>query len=1036
MPICRRILHCRVALLAVAVVVIGAALFFGHVARHGPDPQETIVLGQSRLFADSTAAFRILVRDHARLRPIAGAQVRVALESAARRDPSRAGVQEPDVRVELGRFVTGAEGSLSEAVRIPAVAAGRYDLVVESSSQVGRDRIVRPVEIKQGCRMYVATDKPVYQPGQTIHMRVLALDEVSLKPAGGLPVLFEVMDAQANKVFKTDLTTSPYGLASCDFVLADEVNLGDYRIRATAGAVQAERVVQVQRYVLPKFKLALTTDKPFYLPSETLRGDVHAGYFFGKPVAGAEVTVRARTLGGRPAEIFQVAGTTDPNGTMRFQAGFGTRFVEDPPDEPQERRHRPSNIPFEIEVVAKDSAGHEETAVERCTLAREAINIHVFPEGGDFLEGVDNVVYILTAYPTGQPAVCDLEVNGAWLQSDLLGVTVFKTKLDTTPLVLRIQARDASGRTGQWIDEIRIGYGGNDLLLRTDRAVYRPGEQLGVTILSSRRSGPFFLDVLRQGQTVMTRTVTADHAGQAQLAIDLPADLSGTLVLKAYVVGPRDSIDMVTRLVHVRQAEELQIGASLDKDLYRPGETVQARFQVSDGRGTPVPAALSLTAVDEAVFYVCENQPGILEQFFLTDGRLPLTGYQMAFAVSPAQLLSGQDQYQNLARALFSWGGQAVGRTREYENRPDEDARFEFLYAHTSRQDYTLRAESYPGKLAQADAFHQRYLRFPLAALAIAAILLIPLGVLSVFAHSLFRLFRDGATGVEGRTTLSRGAIRRIYLFTLVTLLPIATYLTTLTISDSSISIYSYGPRGIGARAWPMLVVILPLLAGVVFPGACCSGSTDSKSRKKIAIKSVVLSVLCLGIAVAIQYVGARAITNLRSVGTGLALLLVGIPAFVSLLLCYVADRTSRRPPGRFYAELGRSGRIVLVGLIAQILVLPAWLLLPPMPAAAWEMAKRPVRVPIYTRLVSSEAGLRRAYYGGMAGVAYYADPEEMMGGMGGYGRGQAVSLMPEPARVRRFFPETLFWQPQVIADEAGEARVEIPLADSITAWK
>lgn len=69
----------------------------------------------------------------------------------------------------------------------------------------------------------------------------------------------------------------------------------------------------------------------------------------------------------------------------------------------------------------------------------------------------------------------------------------------------------------------------------------------------------------------------------------------------------------------------------------------------------------------------------------------------------------------------------------------------------------------------------------------------------------------------------------------------------------------------------------------------------------------------------------------------------------------------------------------------------------------------------------------------------------EMMGGMGGYGgmggmAGYApqrltASTPPEP-RVRRFFPETLLWQPQVITDEAGRASVEVPLADSITAWK
>ncbi len=63
------------------------------------------------------------------------------------------------------------------------------------------------------------------------------------------------------------------------------------------------------------------------------------------------------------------------------------------------------------------------------------------------------------------------------------------------------------------------------------------------------------------------------------------------------------------------------------------------------------------------------------------------------------------------------------------------------------------------------------------------------------------------------------------------------------------------------------------------------------------------------------------------------------------------------------------------------------------------------------------------------------------MGGMAGYGPAEHETpsrryAWPEPPRVRRFFPETLLWQPQVITDEMGRAGMEVPLADSITAWK
>ncbi len=1041
MSIGRRILKSRVAWLIGAAVVVGPAVFFTYVARHRPDPQETIVLGQSSLFADSTAAFRILVRDRTKSAPIAGARVQMTIEGQGRRE-------------ELGNFVTGEDGSLSDAVHVPALAPGGYRLIVESSSDMGKDRIVRPIDIRRACRTYVATDKPVYQPGQTVHMRALTLDEVSLKPMTRQPILFEVTDAKGNKVFKADLSTSQYGLASCDFPLADEVNLGDYRIRVTTGNVESDRVVQVQRYVLPKFKITLTTDKPFYLRSEKVRGEVRASYFFGKPVANAATTVAGRTLGARPEEIFRFAGTTDPNGTFRFEADFTARFAKEPSedsDDFESRRRRVArqeNTPFQIEVVARDSAGHEETAVERRAVGRQAINIHVFPEDNDLLGDVENTIYILTAYPTGQPAVCDVEVNGTALQSDPMGVTVLKTAPRTASLVLNIKAQDASGLTGSWTEEVGTSSAGNVLRMQTDKAVYETGEKLQVAILSRHGGANFFLDVLRNDQTVLTRTLAADEEGQARLALDLPTGLWGTLVLKAYILGSRDSIDMETRVVHVRQPDELRIGTSWDKGVYRPGDTAKVRFQVTDAGGAPVPAALSLAAVDEAIFYVCENQPGLLDEFFLTDRRLPLAGYRMAFAVSPAKLLSGEPQYQNLARALFSWGGQEVARSKEYQNRRDDmDAQIYEIYGDMDRQDYTLRAESRSQKLTEAELFRYKYLRVPLRVILIAAVLMIPLCLMVVLARSLFRLFRQMAAEVNEQTQrLTPSAVEhRVYVLAFTVLLPMTTYLTAVVVTGLLDPHWPGDRFGIDPRLLGALAVVASALATFGFPLVYHFGSVPFRRLGKTAAKVLTLPVLCIALVYWITYVAARTIVRASGVHDHnvIGFLSLVVPFVLCLGLCWRAGVASRRPPGRFYTELGRSGHIILVILLAQTLVLPAWILLSSDGVGRW-LPSKPSRGRGRGLIVNSEARWGRLQYGGMAGYDDGSMGGMMggMGGMGGYG-GMAEReapprryAWPEPPRVRRFFPETLLWQPQVITDEMGRAGVEVPLADSITAWK
>ncbi|MGD9148365.1 MAG: alpha-2-macroglobulin family protein, partial [Anaerolineae bacterium] len=41
-----------------------------------------------------------------------------------------------------------------------------------------------------------------------------------------------------------------------------------------------------------------------------------------------------------------------------------------------------------------------------------------------------------------------------------------------------------------------------------------------------------------------------------------------------------------------------------------------------------------------------------------------------------------------------------------------------------------------------------------------------------------------------------------------------------------------------------------------------------------------------------------------------------------------------------------------------------------------------------------------------------------------------------EPPRLRQYFPETLYWAPEVLTDEGGYVSLQIPMADSITTWR
>ena len=58
-------------------------------------------------------------------------------------------------------------------------------LIVETSSAAGKHRVEQPVTIQREYRLLLSTDKPLYQPGQTIHIRSLSLARAVGYPSPG-----------------------------------------------------------------------------------------------------------------------------------------------------------------------------------------------------------------------------------------------------------------------------------------------------------------------------------------------------------------------------------------------------------------------------------------------------------------------------------------------------------------------------------------------------------------------------------------------------------------------------------------------------------------------------------------------------------------------------------------------------------------------------------------------------------------------------------------------------------------------------------
>ena len=206
---------------------------------------------------------------------------------------------------------------------------------------------------------------------------------------------FEVEDARGNKVFKQKSALSRFGVASADFDLADEVNMGISPCAPCWPSGQAEKTVRVERYVLPKFKVALTTDKPYYLPGETVQGTLDAHYFFGKPVGGAAVTLAVNTVDIGVTKLGEVTGKTDASGQVHIRL-HAAKFVCRP-------AVRAGQSVVEFAGTVKDTADHTQEAQSSLPVVKDPILLVIVPEHRGLVPGVENRVFIAAATPDGQP---------------------------------------------------------------------------------------------------------------------------------------------------------------------------------------------------------------------------------------------------------------------------------------------------------------------------------------------------------------------------------------------------------------------------------------------------------------------------------------------------------------------------------------------------------------------------------------------------------------------------------------------------------
>ncbi len=566
------------------------------------------VIGQKDLIAGTMSSMRIICFDERGLKPLKGVDITATIALSGKND-----------RIELFKGSTDEEGTLSMAYPVKKDLAGNGNVEVVARTGSAEKKQSFAVTVKERePKISLSTDKPIYQPGQTIHIKALTLMIPSLEPMAKEKLDIEVLDPKGNKVMKSEQSTSEYGIASCDFALAHEINMGEYAVRVTGPRETATKKVLVKKYVLPKFKATLETDKKYYQAGDRIEGAVNARYFFGKPTSNADVIINVIIQDERIQKAGVLKGKTDKGGYYKFTYVIPRTFGSS--------AYEQNKASVQLEANVLDGTGHKEVVLHQYPVCKYPITVQVMPEGGKLVTALENNMYILTSYPDGTPAECSLEVTARGsehraLATDSTGYAVMPVIPKTgESLTLAVTARDRKGNSAEKASQFNADLKAENVLVRTDKSLYMNGDVVKAKVLSTQKDGIAYIDVIRNGMTAFTKAV-AIKDGQGDTFFDIPKDLSGIVAFNAYFVSPYTGVVQDARTIYVAP-QDINIAVKLDKDSYRPGQEAKLQFSLTDKKGNAAPGAVGVDVVDESLFALFERRPGMEKVFFLVPDQL------------------------------------------------------------------------------------------------------------------------------------------------------------------------------------------------------------------------------------------------------------------------------------------------------------------------------------------------------------------------------------------------------------------------------
>ncbi|HSD90963.1 MAG TPA: MG2 domain-containing protein, partial [Kofleriaceae bacterium] len=444
-------------------------------------------------------------------------------------------------------------------------------------------------------RAYVMTDKPLYQPGETIWFLADLRATATLVSKAQLGVNAMLMSPRGAIVSQKRVLAKD-GVAANDFALSPDIEGGEYTMQLTADdGTQTTKKIIINTYEAPRLKKSLEFVRKAYGEGDTVTAAIEikraTGEAFGDRALTGVVTVD-------DVEVTRVQIKTDKDGTATAKFQLPPKIA------------RGDGL---LTILADDS-GVTESIQKRIPIVMKTMQLSLFPEGGDLVEDVPGRVYFSAKNMLGKPAdIAGKIVDDRGLTvAELTSIHDGMGKFELTPSADRtyhVEITKPAGITQKF--EVPAAKSGGCVIRSVDGATQ---DSLRVAAVCSSSRTVLVEAVLREKRIAAGAfEVTAGKPTLIELPVEAKIQGATRVTLFSTKQEP-----LAERLVYQGRGRDLKITMTADKKQYSPRDPVKLHIKTLDAEGKPVKANVGVAVVDDTVLSYADDKSGrILAKLYL-----------------------------------------------------------------------------------------------------------------------------------------------------------------------------------------------------------------------------------------------------------------------------------------------------------------------------------------------------------------------------------------------------------------------------------